>query len=63
MAVSSEEIMRLMEQQKGSKPAPEAPKMEEGAEEDIFAHVAASAGLPWHIKPRLRHPLKHFALD
>ena len=33
------------------------------AEEHILTHLAASVVLPWHIKPRLRHPLEHFALD
>lgn len=42
MAVSSEEIMRLMEQQKGSKEAPEAPEMGEGETEEVETEESAS---------------------
>lgn len=42
MAVSSEEVMRLMEQQKGEKPTPEAPEMEEGEQEEVETEESSS---------------------
>ena len=42
MAVSSEEIMRLMGEQKASKPAPEAPEMEEGEAEEVETEESSS---------------------
>ena len=42
MAVSSEEVMRLMEKQKGEKPTPEAPEMGEGEQEEVETEESAS---------------------
>jgi hypothetical protein len=42
MAVSSEELMRLMEEQRGKKAGSEMPEMEEGEEEEVETEDSAS---------------------
>ncbi len=42
MAVSSEELMRLMEEQRGKKAGSEMPEMEEGEEEEVETEESAS---------------------